>query len=306
MRIASTTFYQGSLSGILDNQSSIARLNQQIAADQRILAPKDDPLATEKILGLSTRVAARAQFVNNQDRALFALSYESTVLQELDKTLNDARAVLVGMGDSFDQTILDSGAQELQSLAQHILDLANTRDPGGNYIFGGFDTVNEPYANPLDGTTSATTYGGTPNPGGTRAIEVEVSRQIQVNDNLDSVMQSGVAGSDLLQELDDAIATLQGGVLDQADIDGWLAVIDDAIANLDLINHRVAAAYAEVEDVQETTKSLLTQEQNALSDLLLLDETSAIAELQSRMTSLEAAQQAFGMTSSLSLFNYIG
>ncbi|MEW5788710.1 MAG: flagellar hook-associated protein FlgL [Pseudomonadota bacterium] len=306
MRIASTTFYQGSLSSILDNQSSIARLNQQIAADQRILAPKDDPLATEKILGLSTRVAARAQFVNNQDRALFALSYESTVLQELDKTLNDARAVLVGMGDSFDQTILDSGAQELQSLAQHILDLANTRDPGGNYIFGGFDTVNEPYANPLDGTTSATTYGGTPNPGGTRAIEVEVSRQIQVNDNLDSVMQSGVAGSDLLQELDDAIATLQGGVLDQADIDGWLAVIDDAIANLDLINHRVAAAYAEVEDVQETTKSLLTQEQNALSDLLLLDETSAIAELQSRMTSLEAAQQAFGMTSSLSLFNYIG
>lgn len=306
MRIATVNFFQSGLSGIQNNQSSIAYLNQQLAADRQILAPKDDPLATEKVLGLSTRIAARAQFSANQDRALFALEYESTVLEELNSTLNAARSVLVGMGDSFEQTILDSGAQEMQALADHILDLANTRDPSGNYIFGGFDTVNQPYANPLDGTATATTYGGTPNPGGTRSIEVDVGRLIQVNDNLDSVMQSGVAGSDVLQEMDDAIATLKGGALSQTDLDGWLAVIDDAIAKLDVVSHRVAAAYSEVEAVQTTTSALLTQEQNALSDLLLLDETSAIVELQSRQTSLEAAEQAFAMTSGLSLFDYIG
>ena len=80
----------------------------------------------------------------------------------------------------------------------------------------------------------------------------------------------------------------------------------NGLDNLDRISQRVASAYSEVSAVADTTKSLLTQEQNALSDILKLDQTSAIVALQSRQTALEAAEQAFGMTSGLSLFNYLG
>ncbi len=306
MRIASMNFFQGSLSGILNNQSSMAYLNQQIAADQSILQPKDDPLSTEKILDLSTRIAARTQYSANQTKAQIGLEYESTVLTELSTTLTNTRSALAGMGSDFDPAVLNAGAEEVLSQARHILDLINTQDPYGNYIFGGFDTVNQPYANPLDGTATATTYGGTPNPGGTRSIQVDVGRSIQVNDNLDGVVQSGVAGNDLLQQLDAAVAALQAGTVSQTQLDGWVAVIDTALDNLDRISQRVASAYSEVSAVADTTKSLLTQEQNALSDILKLDQTSAIVALQSRQTALEAAEQAFGMTSGLSLFNYLG
>jgi flagellar hook-associated protein 3 len=227
MRIDSMTYFNSSLAGMRDNQSGIARLNQQIATDQRLLQPKDDPLATEEILDLSNRVVARTQYASNQDRASIALKYESTVLTEMRDTLNGAKALLAGSVASSDAGLRDVTAQELQGLANQLLDLANTRDPSGNYIFGGFDTVNRPFANPLDGTVSATTYGGTPNPGGTRSIEVEVGRLVQVNDNLDGVFQHGVAGSDLLQELDDAITNLAvTTTLSQADLTGWMAVVD--------------------------------------------------------------------------------
>lgn len=306
MRIDSLSYFNSSLPGMRDNQSSIARLNQQIAADQKLLQPKDDPLATEQILDLSNRVAARTQYASNQDRASLALKYESTVLSEMRKTLNSAKALLAGSVASSDTSLRSVTAQKLQGLANQLQDLANTRDPSGNYIFGGFDTVNKPFANPLNGTVSATTYGGTPNPGGTRSIEVEVGRLVQVNDNLDSVFQHGVAGSDLLQELDDAITNLPAAAMSQTDLTGWMAVVDTAITNLDTISYRVSAAYGEVEDVRTTSKSLKVLEQNSLSDLQTLDKTSAILELQTRQTALEAAERAYAMTSSLSLFNYLG
>ena len=306
MRIDSLSYFNSSLSGIRDNQSSISRLNQQIAADQRVLQPKDDPQATEQILDLSNRIAARTQFASNQDRASIGLKYESTVLTEMRDTLTSVKDLLAGSVAGSDTGLRDQVGQQIKGLAKQLLDLANTRDPSGNYIFGGFDTVNKPYGNPLDGTISATTYGGTPNPGGTRSIEVEVGRLVQVNDNLDGVFQHGVANNDLLQELDDAASNLSATTTTQADITGWMAVVDKAVSNLDTITYRVSAAYGEVQDVRSTSSSLKLLEQNSLSDLQTLDKTSAILELQSRQTTLEAAERAYAMTSSLSLFNFLG
>lgn len=325
MRIDSFSYFTASLPGIRDNQQAISRLSQQIATGKAYLAPKDDPLATEKILHLSNRVAARTQFTSNQDRAALALKYESTVLEEMYKTLEEARGLISGVSPSHDAGLRDTIAQQLGGVTRHLLSLANTQDPQGNYIFGGHDTNDPPFSNVLDGTGAATAYDGTPitdtaNPAGTRAIEVDTGRYIQVNDNLNVVFQatelddagapvvpaSVVAGLDLLQELDDAVGSIPGAGLTQADIDGWTSLLTTALTNLDAISHRVAAAHGEVEDVRATTNALLLQEKNALSDIQQVDQASAIVELQLRQTSLEAAERAYARTAGLSLFNFLG
>lgn len=305
MRIDSLTYFNSSLLGMRNNQAGIARLSQQIAADQKLLQPKDDPVATEQILDLSNRIATRTQFASNQDRASLALKYETTVLSEMRNTISGARALLAGVSPSNDAGSRQTVAERLAGYSNQILDLANTRDPSGNYIFGGFNTIDRPYTNPLDGTETATAYAGTPNPGGTRSIEVEVGRLIQVNDNLDGVFQHGVAGSDLLQELDAASARLSNGTATETDLVDWMSLLDNAMNTLDSISYRVTAAYGEVDDVRATAKTLLVQEQNALSDLQTLDKESAILELQMRQTALEASQRAYAKISGLSLFNFI-
>jgi hypothetical protein len=50
----------------------------------------------------------------------------------------------------------------------------------------------------------------------------------------------------------------------------------------------------------------MTLESNALGDLQQLDQAAAIMRLKTRQTSLEAAERAYAMTSSLSLFSYLG
>lgn len=308
MRIDTLTYFSTSLPGIRDNQSAIARLNQQIASGQAFLAPKDDPLATEKILQLSNRVATRTQFVSNQDRAELALNYEQTVVQEIQKAMTDARG-LFSISPANDQSLRNIHAEQLKGIFDHMVGLLNTRDPAGNFIFGGFNTVlpgsQQPFEKTLDGGATATTYNGTPNPGGTRSIEIESGRYVQVNDNLDAVFQSGTA-NDFLQQLDQAITNLPGATITQTQIDAYRALIDTALGNLALVEHRIAGVMSEVQDVRGTTNALLLLEKNALSDIQQVDQAAAIVELQTRQTTLEAASQAYARTSGLSLFNYLG
>lgn len=308
MRIDTLTYFSTSLPGIRDNQNAIARLNQQIASGKAFLAPKDDPLATEKILQLSNRVATRTQFVSNQDRAELALNYEQTVVQEIQKAMTDARG-LFSISPASDQSLRNIHAEQLKGIFDHMVGLLNTRDPAGNFIFGGFNTVlpgsQQPFEKTLDGGVTATTYNGTPNPGGTRSIEIESGRYVQVNDNLDAVFQSGTA-NDFLQQLDQAITDLPGATITQTQIDAYQAMIDTALGNLALVEHRIAGVMSEVQDVRGTTNALLLIEKNALSDIQQVDQAAAIIELQTRQTTLQAASQAYARTSGLTLFNYLG
>ncbi|MBM4181692.1 MAG: hypothetical protein FJ209_09110 [Betaproteobacteria bacterium] len=312
MRIDSMTYYTVSLVGIRDNQNAIARLSQQIATQSNYLAAKDNPLATQKILDLGDRIATRAQYANNQTKAEITLKYESVVLDEIESTLRRARGLLAGISHNADAVTRHTHAEQLRGAFQQLLDLANSRDPSGSYIFSGDRTTTKPFNNAGGGVPpagAASTYNGSTN---LREVEVESGRRVRVNDNLDTVMRAGAgAGTDLLQTLDEAIVRLPlsappGAVPDQATLNGYIQTIDTALDSLAGIQYRVAGVRTELADLMVTTNGLQTLEQNALSDLQRVDQAAAIMRLQTRQTSLEAAQQAYALTSGLSLFSFLG
>jgi len=312
MRIDSMTYLNTSLPGIQSNQSAIARLNQQIGTGLSMLNAKDDPVSATKALELGNRVALRTQYAANQDKVELDLQYQNVVTKEIDSALNQARGLLTSISPSHTASLRNVHAEQLKSVFNHLLSLANTRDPAGNYIFAGFETTNIPYDNATDFVTlpvPLSSYVGTPTPGGVRNIEVENGRYIQANDNLDQVFKSGIVGSDLLQELGDAIVKLPveppGVVITEADLNGYVALLDTAIYDLGLIQHRAAGALTEIKDLRASTEALMLAEENMLSDLTQVDKAAAIVELQSRQTSLEAISRAYSITSGLSLFNYL-
>lgn len=315
MRISSLTYLTGSLNGMQNNQAAIARLNERLASDTRIISPKDDPLATGKALDLSNRVALRDQHLANQQKAELSLQYESTVLSALRGVLEKVTQQIVETNGNQTQDLRAQYAALVNGAYSQAKDLANTRDPEGRYIFGGFNTGTVPYSHVQAYGTATTdspkaTYGGTPYgasataPAGVRSIEVATGRNIQVNDNLDVMFQSNQA-NDVLETLDQLAVDLSQPTLTQAQLDDALAKINTALAALGKMESRIAAAQVELEEVGTATRSLRAQEQGALSDLLQLDRAAAIVELQSRQTSLEAAQRAYAQTSQLSLFSYL-
>lgn len=313
MRISSLSYLTSSLAGMQNNQTSIARLGEQIASDTRILSPKDDPLATGKAIDLSNRVALRGQHLANQQKAELSLSYESTVLNAMRGVLEKVSQQIVEMGPDQNRELRDQHAAVVNGAYNQLKDLANTRDPEGRYIFGGFNTGGAPFAHTQEYGTGAnpglaTSYAGTPygsltSPDGVRSIEVATGRNIQVNDNLNVMFQAGNA-NDILKTLDQLAVDLNGATT-QAQLDAALGTVSTALTALGKMESRIAASLVELKEVGTSTRSLRLQEQNALSDLLQLDKAAAIIELQSRQTSLEAAQRAYAQTSRLSLFSYL-
>ncbi len=329
MRIDSMTFLNTSLAGLQSNQSAIARLNQQIATGLTMHSAKDDPVSAVKAMELGNRIAVRSQYAANQDKAELNLNYETVVTDELSDSLNQVRSLLTSISPSQSASLRNVHAEQLKGVFNHVLDLVNTRNPAGDYIFGGSATNVRPYANSslstVPATVQATTFDGAVPPGpaelsATREIEIAVDHQVQVTDSLANVLsftdaEAGLTLTDaadpaatrhdLLQNLAHAIVNLPGAVT-EADLQSYRKMLDVALEKLSLIQHRIAGALTEIKDVRGSTESLLLAEKNALSDLTQVDKAAAIVELQSRQTSLEAISRAYSLTSGLSLFNYLG
>lgn len=325
MRIDSLTYMSSSLIGIQSNQTSIARLNQQIATGLRMQSGKDDPISAVKAMELSERIAVRTQYAANQTKAELDLNHETVVVQQMGAALDQARGLFLSISSSQSSSVSSGYSEQLKGAFNHLLDLANTRNSAGEYIFGGTATHVQPFANPsasgVPVSVQPTTFGNIPPPGPvelsmTRQIEIGLGQRVQVTDSLTDVLSftdasfvDAAAGGDthdVLENLAHAIVGLKDGTLTEANLRSYIGLVDAARTKVGEIEQRVAGALTEIKDLRASTQAVLLLEKNALSDLTQIDKAAAIVELQSRQTALEAISRSYALTSRLSLFDYLG
>ena len=302
MRISSNTFYTSTLSGMLDQQSAISKLSQQIASGKKLTSAADDPVAAGKVMSLNNQIALSTQYQANMTTLANTQQEETTVLNQMQSSLQSVQGALSASNGNNDATSNTSTAATLSSLAQQILDMANYRDSNGNYIFAGTSSTTKPYAYDATATPPQTTFAGNTN---TRQVQIGQGITVQANDSLETVMQSGGGSGDLLASLYDVVNKLQSNTATQADITAAYSVVTNSLNSLQTIQVSLAARQNQVSNQQDTIKQLLNTSQNAIDNLSQVDQASAIVELQQRQVTLQAAQNAFSQTSKLSLFNYL-
>lgn len=319
MRIGSLTFYESSLLGMQQQQSNISRLSQQISTNQRMLQPSDDPVDAVRALSLSDSVAQRSQFIENQLKAEVTLKYEKATLDEINQAMLDVRQIMVQLSPSMDNASRVNLSSQIGAAFNRLYALANTQDSDGNYIFSGDKAKTQAY-------TTVTPVGVGPNytkvvafqgTQGTNTVTIEAGRTVQVNDSGPAVFGNifetlynikqivDVSGSD-----PESDANFAGNVGDsfnfvQADITTALNGLDSALQKVNVVSNRVVGALIDVGSAKTTTTSYLNLDKDSLSDINGLDQAAAIIELQSRQTSLEAAQRAFARVSGSNLFDFL-
>jgi flagellar hook-associated protein 3 FlgL len=314
MRISTSSYYASTILSIRNQQGAMSRLNQQIGSGQRMLAAKDDPVANARAMSLRDGLASRTQFAANQTKLDVIQKEEATVLNELANSLVKARQSLADGRNVDDQSLRDQAASILAGLYKHIKDLVNYSDADGNAIFAGYETNGVPYAHTpaYDPASSgpavspASTYAGDE---GTRQIEIDAGRFLQSNDSLSSVMQVGVAGFDVLRAIDQAAIDLRDTSIApaalQASLDTAYSALNTAMDNLKTTQSVLAGRQLQLADAKSSNQQLMKIGEDALGELTQVDQASAIIELQQRQIALQAAESAFGLTSKLSLFNYL-
>ncbi|PQA48905.1 flagellar hook-associated protein FlgL [Amnimonas aquatica] len=299
MRISTSQWYAQSLGSMLSQQKSLTETQLQLASGKRILRPSDDPVAATRALDVSRTLGKLEQYGRNASQVQGRLMQEETALTSSLTQLQRARELTIQANtDSLSDSDREAIAKELHQLHDAVLQLANSRDGSGRYLFGGYAEDQAPYdasGNPvLDAN-------GDPVASGQRRIDTGVSSNIADADPASSVF--AYDGRDILADLK-ALATAVE-TSDRAAMASGITSMDGAIAQLSDVRTDIGARLQQLALQEDIRAESSLQLSGTLSDLQDLDYAEAISRFNQQLTGLQAAQQVFGKVQGLSLFNYL-
>ena len=205
MRLSTSLINQMGLNQLLDQQSRISTLQQQIASGKRILKPSDDPAAAVQVLRLTEEINITNQYQRNSDFVSSRLSLEESVLSGIEDSLIRVRELAIqGNNSTLRSTDRQAISTEINERLQEILGLANTQDANNEYLFSGFQTQVKPFSQNPDGSFR---YEGDQ---GDRTIRISSGRTIADSHNGIDVFADILNGNGTFQVNDTASNTGTG------------------------------------------------------------------------------------------------
>ena len=181
MRISTSMMFDTGTQNMLQLQTNLYKLQNQMSTGRRILTPADDPVAAAQALEISQRQSINSQFMDNQGNAASQLtSLESAVRGASDLILNvisrAAEADNPNMSDLARQAI----AYDINESFSQLLGMANSTDGLGQHAFSGFRGDTAPFAVSGSPGNRTASYQGDD---GRRQLQVESGRLMDVSES---------------------------------------------------------------------------------------------------------------------------
>lgn len=210
MRISTSMLYQLSNTELTSMQASILKLNQQSTANQKVLNPSDDPVASARALDLTQTQGLNDQYAINRKNANSSLDQVNGVLGSVNDMLTKMKSDGIAAGNAtYTNSERINLASELQGNLKEMLGFANSADGQGNYLFAGFKSTTQPFS--TDPTTGNVVYNGDQ---GSLSLQVDSSRQMDISASGQSIFQAN--GQDVFQTMQSMISLLQVPVTEAA------------------------------------------------------------------------------------------
>jgi len=300
MRIGTLQLFRQGINSILDQQTKLVGTQLQLASGKRITKPSDDPTGAARLLGLSESLKVTEQYQTNADYARSRLELEDTALGSVGDALQRARELTVqALNDTNGPQDRAAIAQEIRQLTDEILGLANRKDANGEYLFGGFQGQNPPFAHDGSGTFS---YAGDQ---GQRELQIGPARRVADGDSGLDVFMKVPAAAGGFEDVFSTLYTLATDLEANAPNGASLDQIDAAMDHLLGYRATAGARLNAIDSQRSINAALLEQLTATRSDIEDLDYAEAASRLNQQSVTLQAAQQAFVKVQNLNLFNFL-
>jgi flagellar hook-associated protein 3 FlgL len=178
MRFSFLQGFNRSIDGIVSLQSQTFASQNKIASGKRILSPADDPVASARIIQINKEQSQLNQFIANADSIENRLALAEIQIQSVTGILTRVRELTIQAGGLGVTAIDRDGlAVEIDARLDELLNLANTRDTNGEYIFSGFKGSIKPFEQTTAGDYI---YLGD---GGQRLVSIASSTTVPISDS---------------------------------------------------------------------------------------------------------------------------
>ncbi|RFA30732.1 flagellar hook-associated protein 3 [Alkalilimnicola ehrlichii] len=304
MRITTPQITAMMQSSMSQSSAELGRLLQQMATNQRMLMPSDDPISSLRVMRIQREEATLEQYRSNMSKLSGSLSTQETNLSSMSDAVLSVQdltlwAANVGAHSADD---MRSIAGELRILSDAIFDYANVRDEEGRYLFSGTQT-----------DRPAIVFDETADPpysmGANQAYrQVAVANGVQIEENV-TISQALGPDVQLLNDLHDMIVMLEDPALNPRDpdvSDQIKTVLDTITTTHNSLNGSIAELGGRQNSIsllKHSNEDVSLVNQRIENELSSLDYAEASIDLSQYQLALQATQQTFLRIHELSLFS---
>lgn len=313
MRISTQMMYQQNMRGITNSQAEWMKFGEQMSTGKRVINPSDDPIAASQAVVLSQAQAQNSQYTLARTFATQKVSLEENVLGRATTAITAAQEKIVSAGNG---TLSDDNraslAKDLQGIRDQLMNLANSTDGNGRYIFGGYKTEAAPFAQ-TDGTYS----------GGMENItqQVDAARSMVIGHTGDKIFNSVTSNAvpepdgskpetNLFVMLDTAIAALntpiEGDDVAKAKaaeaIDKTNRGLKNSLNNVLSVRAELGTQLSELSSLDSLGADRALGQTQQMSNLVDVDWNAAISSYVMQQAALQASYKAFTDMQGMSLF----
>mgnify|MGYP001594016991 CR=1 FL=1 len=316
MRLSTNLIFSLQMQSISKSQSAWLASGMQVSTGKRVTKPSDDPIAASQALNILQTQTKDAQYAMAQSFAGQSLSNEENALGNVSDNLQSALTQIIygttGTLNDDDRAVI---ATQLQNIRDQLVNLANTQDSNGRYIFAGYKTQQPPFVSGDDGVTYQ---------GGDQAItqQVDAQRTMTIGHPGDSVFMSHTGNAipepdgsasetnvfTLLDEAITALKTPQDGQGDEAlkQFEETMGKVNrglhNSLNNVLSVRSEIGTQLAELDTLGDQRQNRQVILSDQLSQLTDIDITESISRYVMQQTALQASYKTFSQITQLSLF----
>jgi flagellar hook-associated protein 3 FlgL len=152
MRIATANAFDSGIDTLSRRQSDLNALQDQITTGKRVARASDDPAAASRAERALASIGRSETSQRAVDASKVLVTQAESTLGDAGTLLQRARELMVSAGNaSYGDGERKGIADELQSIREQLLSLANSGDGAGTYLFGGQGATQKPFADTAGG-----------------------------------------------------------------------------------------------------------------------------------------------------------
>lgn len=301
MRISTAWYHQLGVNEMLNRQSKLSESQLKLSTGQKYLKPSENPQVATSLIDFKHRVRVYEQYQDNIITVRQRLEQAESGLSTGMGILQRVRELTVqGLNDINSGTNRGQIAAEIEQLNGVLLNIANTQNPNGEFIFGGYVTDQRAFSGAPDFT-----YNGDDNQ---RGIAIGPNRTVADGDPGQAVFGTVSAAPGAPGTIDNVFQALQqladdfkNNVRNSAS----LTDIDRALDRFTTVRVSLGARLNAIDAQENLNEEYIVDHKTIVSEIGDLDYAEAISQFNMQQTALQAAQQSFAKIQNLSLFNYL-
>lgn len=280
-RISTEQLYQNSADNINKNQMILSKLTQELGSNLKSNLTPDE---INLVDSYNVQISIKGSYLKNSNVVKLELSQQENVFNAISNKLSTLYETAIGINSpNFNKNL---AIKTIDDLKKDIVNLGNTKDSNGNYLFSGYSNTTKPFSD-------LNTYNGD-----------QGINQVQISDT--QFIDKNIIGSNVItKNLQDSFSKIENVINNNINDPSLISSIQNAISDVSNQKTSIGNKDNQINSMITLNTNFNNENFKNSSNITNVDVASLSVKLSNAMLNYQASIKSYDVIQNMSLFNYI-